>query len=385
MVTVLGLDISKMSASAWLLSELPDDPKRHAKKHREFKFKVCASDRDKLLSLDFDFALMEPTGVYSRIWRHWLREAGKEYRLVGHKDLAHYRDGWKMQKTDKLDGLAIAMYGVERCDKPNFFLVENDYRLGDLLLLHQHLRRQKNGLQNNLRQRLCWQLPEFYDRAMVRKWGKGAPGLLEALRGNPTKKWEREIEESCGVGLQLDTQILASLLCNFAEQTRRIEEEIDRELSLPHYAPYLKIGEELGFSSFLTACLTSYTYPFQQFLTPEGKRRKSHTYTRENNIRVLKDESLAAFKLACGMGLIWHQSGDFSGWTAGGNGEARENLRNSVAMAWLHYKTAVKKGETDPNPVFELAKSTHDSQGLMKIARRWVESFYKGLVKEFQA
>jgi len=383
MVQVLGLDISKMSASAWVLTEIPADPKRYAKKHRELKLTVSPADRDKLLALEFDFAVLEPTGVYSRIWRHWLRQAGREYRLVGHKELAHYRDGWKMQKTDKLDGLAIAMYGVERCNRPDFFLIENDYKLSDLILLHQHLRRQKNGFQNNLRQRLAYQIPEWYSRKMVRPWGGGVPGLLDALRGHPSAKWAKEIEASCGVGLGLDSEILANILAEITRQVQRIEHAIDTELQQPQYAPYLRVGEQLGFSSFLIACLIAYAYPFEQFLS-QGKRRITHVYTRTNNIRVRKDESLAAFKLACGLGLIWHQSGDFSGWVAGGNGEGRQNLRNSVSASWLAYKRRRKQG-AEPDPVLELVKHKYDSHGMMRVARRWVEAFYRGLVAEFNA
>lgn len=136
-----------------------------------------------MLALDFDVAILEPTGVYSRIWRHWLRQAGREYRLVGHWELKSYREGWKLaSKTDKLDAIALAMYGLERGDRPGAFLVERDSTLSDLVLLHSHLNRQKNGLQNNLRQRLSYQAPELAGRCLS---GNGATGYPAHCRRSP--------------------------------------------------------------------------------------------------------------------------------------------------------------------------------------------------------
>lgn len=383
--SILGLDISKSSVTYCLLSELPDNPKTFASRQRPKKIEATEEGRAELLSLDFDFAVLEPTGVYSRIWRHWLTQAGREYRLVGHWELKSYREGWKFSsKTDKLDAIALAMYGLERGERSGAFLVERDNVLSDLVLLHGHLNRQKNGLQNNLRQRLTYQVPEWAERKWRREfWSTGIPLILQAIAGDPTPKWKRELEESSGSGLEPDSASLARILIAIEREEIEVENLIKVELAKPSYERYLRAAADCGFSSWLTACMIASIYPFEQFLG-DGRRRITHRYTATNNVRVRKDESLRAFKLACGMGLIWAQSGDWSGWTSGGNSFTRMALRNAIAGSYMNNKRALNKGG-EGNQDFELVKHRFDSQGYMRVARKWVERFYKCLVTEFKA
>jgi len=382
--SILGLDVSKSSVTYCLLSEIPDDPKKFASRERPRKLEATEAGRAELLSLDFEFAVLEPTGVYSRIWRHWLREAGREYRLVGHWELKSYREGWKLaSKTDKLDSVALALYGLERRDRPGAFLVERDSTLSDLVLLHSHLNRQKNGFQNNLRQRLTYQAPELAGRDWKRQWGRGVPGALRAIAGEPTPKWERELQQSVGAGLGFDSAALARILIAIEAEEIAVEQAIEAELAKPQYERYRRAAADCGFSLWLTANLVAAVYPFEQFLS-DGRRRIVHRYTATNNVRVRKDESLRAFKLACGLGLVWVQSGDWSGWMAGGNSGTRQALRVSTAAAYLNDKKAQKTGESG-DPVLGLIRHKYDNRGLLKVSRRWVERYYKALVAEFGA
>lgn len=382
--TILGLDVSKSSVTYCLLSEIPDDPKKFASRSRPKKIEATEAGRAELLALDFDCAILEPTGVYSRIWRYWLRGAGREYRLVGHWELKSYREAWKMaSKTDKLDAVALALYGMERRDRPQAFLLERDTTLSDLVLLHSHLNRQKNGLQNNLRQRLTYQCPELAGRKWQRSWGGGVPGVLKAIAGSATPKWQQEIEASTGAGIGFDASALARILISIEAEEIQIEQAIEAELHKPQYEPYLRAVAECGFSLWLSANLIASVYPFEQFLR-DGRRRVVHCYTKEKNVRVRKDESLRAFKLACGLGLVWAQSGDWEGWTAGGNSETRKAIRNSVSSSYLLDKRAQKRGE-QPDESLSLVKHKYDNRGFLKVSRRWVERFYRTLVAEFKA
>jgi hypothetical protein len=379
-VMILGLDISKLTATYWLLDTIPNDPKHYAKTKPQKSIKVSNAGKAELLKLSFDFAVMEPTGVYSRIWRHWLKEAGKQYRMVGHKELAHYREGWKLQKTDKLDGLAMCLYGLERQHRPAAWLVERDYRLSDLCHYLTHLNRQKNGYQNNLRQRLVSQIPEWHEREIKRQWGRSVPGILKAINGSPSNKWQQEIEESCGSGIGRETASLSRILIAIEEEEILVESWIDEELALPQYQPYMNAARRCGFSTWLTACMIAAIYPFEQFLDA-GKRRWSRSLSKEKGLPVKKDESLRAFKMACGMGLVWIQSGDFAGWTAGGDGDIRMILRNSIKSSYLNNKKEIKQGKVG-DKTLELVKSKYDNHGMMKVARRWIEKFYKELLNE---
>jgi transposase len=380
-ITVLGLDISKTSATAWLLSEIPDDPKRYARTQRKIKLEADPEGKAKLLALEFDLVVCEPTGVYSRIWRHWLKAAGKEVRLVGHVELANYRNAWKLQKTDKLDSLALAMYGVERHTRKSAWLVERDYTLSDLVSLLDHLNTQKNGYQNNLRQRLVWQIPEWYDRKIVRQWGANPPGLLKAIAGTEVSdKWAGEIESSCGIGLNEDARRLGRILLQIEEEERQTELAIDRELEKEKYIPYLIAAEACGFSKGLTPIIIAAIFPFNQFLD-DGKRRIAKSRS-VNDKPVKRDESLRSFKLACGMGQVFVQSGDYEGWTAGGSASVRKALWQSIIIRYISEKGRINKGvleQKDSN--FLDMKNRYDNQGAMKVARKWVEAYYKELIQ----
>ncbi|MEM9449679.1 MAG: transposase [Cyanobacteria bacterium P01_E01_bin.6] len=381
---VLGLDISKMSATACVLTSIPHDPKSWLRRNKPATIKVDSEGRKELLKLDFDFAVMEPTGVYSRVWRHWLGSAGKSFRLVGHHELKAYREGWKIpSKTDKLDALALAMYGIERGDRPECWISDKEHRLSDLVALHVHLNNQKNGLQNYLRQKLCYQVPEWYDRKIIRPWGRtSVPGIYMAIAGNPSSKWEAELSSTCGVGLDATAASLARALMAIETEEIEVEQAIIEEIGKSEYSRYLSASETCDMSEWLTVNILSCVYPFEQFLR-NGKRVNVHTYTA-NNKRVRRDESLRSFKLSVGLGLVWAQSGDWSGWTPGGSGVTRSAIHNSVSCQYMRHKKLIKNG-AEGIPELEIVKHRGDSHGMMKVARKQVERFYKELVKEFDA
>jgi transposase len=376
---ILGLDISKQSASAWILTEIPQDPKRHARSKRFESLKANEEGRKRLAELDFDWAVLEPTGVYSRIWRTWLKDLGKPYRLVGHSELAHYRDAWGLQKTDKADCMAMAMYGIERAARPAAWLVERDYTLSDLVAYLKHLNRQKNGYQNNLRQKLIWQAPELYEKAFRRDWGvKSVPGLLQAIAGDKVSaKWAKVFDQSVGIGLNREARSLAKILIAIEEQEIECEGWIEEEISQECYQPYLTAAESCEFSRQLAIALIAAIYPFEQFLD-DGRRRITRSLSQELGKPIKKDESLRAFKLACGMGLIFIQSGDYQGWTSGGSGVTREALYTSISMGYIRMKGKPGFEKSD----WALIKNAYDKQGIMKVARKWVERFYKALCTE---
>ncbi|MCC5606659.1 hypothetical protein LC612_07625 [Nostoc sp. CHAB 5834] len=84
MIKILGLDVSKSSVSACLLTEKPEVPRQF---YYECPFKCFSANAQgikKLLELKPDIAIMEPTGVnYSKLWGTHLARAGVEVRLVG--------------------------------------------------------------------------------------------------------------------------------------------------------------------------------------------------------------------------------------------------------------------------------------------------------------
>lgn len=206
---------------------------------------------------------------------------------------------------------------------------------------------------------------------------------MQAIAGEPTPKWEKELSASTGTGIGVDAAALARILIAIEAEEIAVERAIEAELEKPQYERYRRAAADCGFSLWLTANLIGAVYPFEQFLK-DGRRRIVHQHTATNNVRVRKDESLRAFKLACGMGLVWVQSGDWEGHVAGGNGAARTALRNSVASSYLLDKRNQKRGG-EADPVLGLVKHKYDNRGYLKVCRRWIERYYKNLVTEFGA
>ena len=82
---VLGIDISKSSISACLLTDKPTEPRQFYYNYDFKLFKADASGIKGVLDLKPDVAILEPTGTnYSKLWVTILAQSGVEVRLVGH-------------------------------------------------------------------------------------------------------------------------------------------------------------------------------------------------------------------------------------------------------------------------------------------------------------
>lgn len=99
---ILGLDISKSSVCACLLTDRPLEPRKFYYECKFYRFEANAAGIKAMLALKPNIAVMEPTGVnYARLWGTHLARAGIEVRLVGHKQLRGYRE--HLGFTDKDD------------------------------------------------------------------------------------------------------------------------------------------------------------------------------------------------------------------------------------------------------------------------------------------
>ena len=130
MLQIIGLDISKASVSACLISQKIDEP-REFYHHYDFKkFAATAHGISELLALigvdlTNTIAVMEPTGInYQILWGTQLARAGVEVRLVGHKELRSFREHHLglPDKDDDADALALAIYGWDYIATPGRFV-----------------------------------------------------------------------------------------------------------------------------------------------------------------------------------------------------------------------------------------------------------------------
>lgn len=149
-----------------------------------FEVKLNQEGLKGLLELEFDAAIMEPTGDH--FWRLWAEknvQFGRELRSVGHWKVSAYRNGWKIfNKTDKNDAIALCSYRIERWKRPEWFLNPSQQKPRQLYLQLENLNRIQNPIVNWLGQQLCHELPEAAERGVNQPWlTPNPPGLWRAI------------------------------------------------------------------------------------------------------------------------------------------------------------------------------------------------------------
>lgn len=379
---VAGIDVSRGSITVAILDQIPQTKlKSFLRTCKVQKFK--RDQIDELLSLDFDVAVLEPTGGhYSKLWAERIKQSGREVRWVGHREVKGYRESWRLpDKTDKTDAVALACYGLERWNMPGMFLdsrCEVAVTLREKYLQVQFFNRATTPLINRLRQQLEWECPELADRSAHRNWLAKPSGLWRAIAGNPTPKWKAEIENSKGFGLSAFSRELAAQIVANERSIQRVESELELLLQEAELSRYLEIMAPFYFGKRISVAILSGIYPIEKF--------KGHS------------NPLGAFKLCCGMAQVWHESGDFKGWVPGGN----VDIRNALFLWAL---ATIPKGKaTSPelevlrdyyqNGSNQLIKNEgevelkHFDQGkgaqrLMRTARRAITLLYRKLRDEF--
>jgi hypothetical protein len=389
---IAGIDVSRGKITVCILDQIPADIRKIKKK--TISLKADSEGIRTLIGLEFDGAVLEPTGMhYSRIWAHHLRELGREVRWIGHQEIASYRESWKINnKTDHLDAIALACYGLERWDRPHYFIHPEGERIRDLYFQLQHLNRAKNPVVNRLRQQLSSEFPEVAERVVKREWlTVNPPGLWRFVADEGfTAKWKGEYKRSVGIGLSTFTRGLARQLCEIERQEYAIEKEIQTELGLPEYQPYLEVFQRYAIGNRTAAALLSSIYPIEQFL--DGNRQISEYSVSENGKRSRKNRSLGAFKLACGLGTVYYQSGDSKGWKPGGRATIRTALWQWAKMAIVispdlelepiaklrHY---YENGSVQTvNGKTEVFQPGIRNQKIMRVVRRMLEMLYRDLI-----
>ena len=317
MVRVLGLDVSKSSVSACLLTEKPEDPRQF---YYSFSFHLLPASRSgvtSLLALNPDVAVIEPTGTnYSKIWREHLTRAGVKVLLVGHQQLRNYRANHLAlpDKDDNADSLALACYWFDYQGNPKRFAKSpGSSRARELVLKLEHLNRVQSPILNRLRQDLAWQFPEVAFVKSAR--GKlGQPPLLWAwIAGvRESKRYDKLYEQSIGLGLEQSTRDMSAIICNLQNQEHQIEVELRSLFKDKCFAPYLQIFDNFNFGFRLSAILIAYVYPIEQFLV-DGKPEVRIHKGRASGKPTKRHLSLRRFQKTLGLAPSLEASGDKRG------------------------------------------------------------------------
>ncbi|MCC3531089.1 MAG: transposase [Microcoleus sp. PH2017_22_RUC_O_B] len=319
MMQIIGLDISKASVSACLLTEKPTEPRQFYYDCDFHKFDATVFGIAGLLSLIGDIptvAVMEPTGVnYSRLWGTQLARAGVEVRLVGHKELRSFREHHLglPDKDDDADALALAIYGWDYFDVPRRFVQVRSQTVVEirrLVLRLAHLNRVQSPIINRARQDLAWQFPEA---ALVRsvRLGEKVPLLWGWLCGErQSVKYDLMLEKSIGLGLTDELRRHAARICDLQREEMALEFELSKLVSEPQFLLYRKVFARFGFGRRVEALLLSQIYPFENYLGADGKPEVRICKGRKFGKPTKRHLSLRRFMKALGYAPSQESSGD---------------------------------------------------------------------------
>ncbi len=314
---ILGLDISKSSISACLITEKPALPRQFYYQANFWKLEANAKGFAELLALKPDVAILEPTGVnYSKIWRVHLERAGVEVKQVGHKELRSYRQHHLglPDKDDDADSLALACYYFDYAEDPGRFVQNRDetiIRIRELVLRLAHLNRIQSPIINRLRQDLAWQFPEIALRRGYRATDSETVPLLWAwLAGERTsKKYDQLYAQSVGLGINNSVRSHALRLCEIHREEISIESELRQLLKDSRFIPYRKVFKNFGFGLRLEGIILSQIFPIENFLL-DGKPEVQVKKGRNSKKPTKRYLSLRRFQKALGLAPTLEQSGD---------------------------------------------------------------------------
>lgn len=318
-IRVLGLDVSKSSISACLLTERPVNPRQF---YYDCKFQTLNADISgikAMLDLKPDIAVMEPTGVnYSRLWHTQLARVGVEVRLVGHRELRNYRAHHLAlpDKDDDADSLALACYLFDYFDEPRRFVQIRDSvisQIRGMILRLSHLNRIQSPIINRIRQDLAWQFPEV---ALV-KSVRGASGKSPLLWGwladeRESTRYDKLYQNTCGLGIDDSVRFHAQRICSLQREEYKIEIELQLLLGNSKFATYRQVFTKFGFGSRLQAMILSQIYPIENYFGDDGKPEVKVQRGRKSGKPTKRYLSLRRFQKTLGLAPTLESSGDSS-------------------------------------------------------------------------
>jgi len=351
MIQILGLDISKASVSACLISEKVDEPKEFYYRYKFHKFNATAHGISELLALigvenvTNTIAIMEPTGInYQMLWGTQLARARIEVRLVGHKELRSFREHHLglPDKDDDADALALAIYGWDYLDNPRRFVQIRDYTIAHirrLVLRLAHLNRVQSPIINRARQDLAWQFPEAALIKSLRS-GEKVPLLWGWLcNERQSAKYDLLYEQSIGSGITDEVRRHAARICDLQREEILLEFELSKLVGLPRFLPYRKVFARFGFGRRVEALLLSQIFPLENYLAADGKPDVKIRTGRRSGKPTKRHLSLRRFCKALGYAPSQESSGDLQkSKVVGGSDLCRKAL-----WQWVFTRLEVKR------------------------------------------
>lgn len=397
---IVGIDVSAHFCVACILENRVDDKLDYFRTKREEIIKISPNKEgiEKLLSIGATHAALEPTGVhYSRIWAEILNANGVQLLWVGHCQLKAYRKANRLpNKNDYADALALGCYGIEHCDKPEYFVRFDPFSVGgdirQLSLQLSHLNRVQSPIINRIRQALAFEFPELSEYSGDRSSDLPAP-LFRYLAGRKIatqskNKFAKLEAESIGTGIGEFTKDHAERMCVIHEQESRIEKQLADLIGHEMFKPYNKVFDEFRMGQRVRSLILGTIFPLDTFLGEDRKPIIELVRNKKGKGKSKRYRSLNAFKLALGFGLVEDSSGKSDKWITGGSNLCRKAL-------WQWEFTIIEPSKTRPTNDYGKALGEYrdklKANGIpIKLVRsrtccRAVEMLFKALVDELKA
>ncbi|WP_298908705.1 IS110 family transposase [uncultured Nostoc sp.] len=393
MIRILGLDVSKSSVSACLLTNKPSDPRQFYYECPFFCLSANVHGIQELLALKPDIALLEPTGNnYSKLWGTHLARAGVEVRLVGHKELRNYRASHLAlpDKDDDADALALACYYFDYHTEARRFVQIRDraiVKIRELVLRLAHLNRVQSPIINRARQDLAWQFPEVALVRSVRSESGEVP-LLWGWLANERKstRYDRLYSQSVGLGVTDTVRQHAKRICDLQREEHDIEVELLELLADSRFDHYRTVFKKFGFGARLIAVIISQIYPIEGFLDATRKPEVKIRQGRNSKKPTKRHLSLRRFQKALGVAPSMIASGDSKkSKVVGGSDLCRKSL-----WQWVFTRIEPKRSRLK-NDIGKILGSQIDTEKAAgrpvklvrnRVAAKGARLLFRELVKE---
>ena len=287
---IIAFDAGEDGGVACLFDKEP--PRSYEARRRQFvktKFHKLTTDKEgfkKLLKLAPTVFVVEPTGMrYIQPWLDLCWERCIEVRLIHNSELESYREkgcGWE-EKDDPHDAFALGCYYYDYRSEPSRFIAIKDpqtYQLRDIILRSNAITKDCTARRNRVTSYLAQYFPEQKDRRS-QCTADGEPPPFYAWiadRCDCDKKQKTRLDklyrESVAFnpdGFPYFLQRQADQLCEMEIDQYILDRELEQLLNHPRYERYQASFDKLGMGPRIRATLLSQFYPFETFLTPDGK------------------------------------------------------------------------------------------------------------------
>ncbi len=366
---IIGIDVSEDRSVAVRLTH-EDYNKYPTSKAKDF-FDICdfhdikdtKSSMELLIHLG-DIYCFEPTGRYSKNIEDELRRAGKEVRIIKNNMIIAIRKncGWDMS-DDEHDAVAIAYDGWRR-ELDQDLGYYNRVRIPELETAYQ-LFLQKERINRRIRQLVnhaknllkteapCLRKIDFCGEYRITP-------LWTWIAGRDTKnRYKTRLTEDIGSYKRTEKFseeliILARTIDDMQRERARIRQCLQEIIKIKKFDKYNQGFDWLQFGVYDRVITLCQIYPFEQFLTPDLKEKRSifkRKKTKKGN-PVTKRIGYRHFHCLMGRGLFEESSGQTTIKVVRGNKEIKLTLmqwgiskiiREKVGSKGILRKSAVLK------------------------------------------